>query len=197
MDSITDLVQKIGYVYMRIFLLAFLLASTQSTTAFALTPGEVKIGENLREATLNGFDGRKKTFSDFKGKPLIINVWASWCGPCRAEMGSLERLALRYNGKEFNVIGISTDDDAKAAAAFIKQSKISFDNFLDSKLHLENMLGANTIPLTILVDSDGRVLKKVRGAYEWDSPKTIDEIGKVFDLKLMHDPMFGLRILSH
>ena len=58
------------------------------------------------------------------------------------------------------------------------------------------MLGANTIPLTILVDADGRVLKKVRGAYEWDNPKTIDIIGKMFHINSVHDPMFGLRMLS-
>jgi thiol-disulfide isomerase/thioredoxin len=181
---------------MRIFFLAFFLASALYATAFAGTPGEVKIGDYLRETTLRGFDGRTNTFSDFKGKPLIINVWASWCGPCRAEMGSLERLAHHYNGKEFNVIGVSTDDDSYAAATFIKQSGTTFKNYLDSKLLLENMLGANTIPLTILIDAHGRVLEKVRGAREWDSPKIIEAIGEVFDIELTHDPMFGLRMLS-
>lgn len=157
-----------------------------TTTTSEGTPGEVEIGGYLREATLDGLNGKTKKFSDFKGKPLIINVWASWCGPCLAEMGSLERLARRYNGKEFNIIGISTDDYRKKAAAFIKNTEITFENFLDSKLLLENMLGANTIPLTILVDADGRVLEKVRGSREWDSPKIIDAIGEVFHIKLMH-----------
>jgi len=169
---------------MRNIFLVFFLTLTLSTDVFAGTPGEVEIGGYLREATLNGFNGQTNTFSNFKGKPLIINVWASWCAPCRSEMASLERLARQYNGKEFNVIGISTDDDGVAAAAFIQQFGITFENFLDSKLFLENMLGANTIPLTILVDANGRVLEKVRGAYEWDSPQTIDAIGKVFKLKL-------------
>jgi len=181
---------------MRAFLLTFFLTSALSPNAFAVTPGEVKVGSYVRETTLHGFNGDKKKFSDYQGKPLIINVWASWCGPCRAEMDSLEQLSHRYNGKEFNVIGVSTDDHSHAAEAFIKQSGMTFDNFLDRKLLLENMLGANTIPLTILVDADGRVLKKVRGAREWDSPKAIDAIEKVFHIKSMHDPMFGLRMLS-
>ena len=169
---------------MRVFFQLFFLVSLLSSTALANTPGEVEVGSYLREATLQGFNGKTKTFTDFKGKPLIINIWASWCGPCRAEMGSLQRLAQRYNGKEFNVIGISTDDNGYAAAAFIKHSKVSFDNFLDHKLLLENMLGANTIPLTILVDIDGRVLAKARGAYEWDSPLTIKAIEKTFRIEL-------------
>lgn len=169
---------------MRIFLLTFFLASVLSSAAFAGTPGEVKIGGYLRAATMDGLNGGTKKLADFKGKPLIINVWASWCGPCRAEMASLERLVQRYNGKEFNVIGISTDDYRDKAETFIKQTEITFENFLDSKLFLENMLGANTIPLTILVDANGRVLKKVRGSYEWDNPKIIDGIGQIFHVKL-------------
>ncbi|MGB5517099.1 MAG: TlpA disulfide reductase family protein [Gammaproteobacteria bacterium] len=156
------------------------------TTTIAGTPGEVGIGGYLREVTLDGLNGQAKKFSDFEGKPLIINIWASWCGPCRAEMGSLEQLAQRYNGKEFNIIGISTDDYRTNAEAFIEQTEISFENFLDHKLLLENMLGANTIPLTILVDADGRVLHKVRGSREWDSPEIISAIGEVFHIKLMH-----------
>jgi len=169
---------------MKAFFLVLFWAAAISTTAFAGTPGEVEIGGYLREATLRGFSGNTKKFSDYRGKPLIINVWASWCGPCRAEMGSLDRLARRYGGKQLNVIGISTDDDGNAAAAFIKHSKISFINFLDSKLFLENMLGANTIPLTVLVDANGRVLKKIRGAREWDSPEIVEAIGETFHIKL-------------
>ncbi len=168
---------------MKKIFLVFLLSSL-AVTAFAGTPGEVKVGGFLREATLQGFDGSTKTFADYKGKPLLINVWASWCGPCRAEMGSLERLAQRYNGKAFNVIGISTDDYKASAESFIQQTGISFENFLDSKLFLENMLGANMIPLTVLVDAEGRVLAKVSGAYEWDDEAAIEAIGGVFLLDL-------------
>lgn len=169
-----------------ITLIGFCLIALVPLSARADTPGEVMIGQPLREAQLHSLAGKDKHFSDYRGKPLIINVWASWCGPCRDEMGSLNRLARRYGGKQFNVIGISTDDDALAARHFIKQSKVSFENFIDSNVYLENMLGADTIPLTILLDAQGRVLEKVRGAYEWDSPEAIDAIGKVFHLKLKH-----------
>ena len=171
---------------MRSIVLILFLALALPTPAFAGTPGEVEIGGFLREATLNGVNGKTNKFTDFKGKPLLINVWASWCGPCRAEMGSLERLARRYNGNEFNIIGISIDDDGNAAAAFTKQLKITFKNFLDSNLLLENMLGANTIPLTVLVDAHGRVLLKARGVFEWDSPEIIAAIGEAFNIKLMN-----------
>ncbi len=155
-----------------------------SSNAFANTPGEVLVGASLPDAQLNGFSGNTKKFSAYRGKPLIINLWASWCGPCREEIGSLERLSHRFGGKQLNVIGISTDDDANAAAAFIKESKLTFTNYLDSNVLLENMLGANTIPLTILVDERGRIIEKVRGFHEWDSPETIKFINQKLHLKL-------------
>jgi thiol-disulfide isomerase/thioredoxin len=169
---------------MRATFLVLFLATIFPATVFAGTPGEIEVGGYLREATLQGLNVKAKKFSDYKGKPLIINVWASWCGPCQSEMGSLQRLSRRYNGKQLNVIGISTDDYRDAALAAIKHSNITFDNFIDSNVILENMLGANTIPLTILVDADGRVLEKARGAYEWDSPEVVDAIGKAFHIKL-------------
>ena len=155
-----------------------------SAAAYAGTPAEVEIGSYLREAQLNSLSGKNKRFTDFKGKPLIINVWASWCGPCRAEMGSLQRLAQRYGGKNFNVIGISIDDDGNAAKTLIKHSRIKFENFLDSNVFLEHMLGANTIPLTVLVDEHGRVLAKAHGVYVWDSPETLSAIEKTFSIRL-------------
>lgn len=151
----------------------------------ASNPAEVAEGSLLRAASLDGLNTGDRPLSDYRGRPLIINVWASWCGPCRAEMGSLERLAQRYNGEAFNIIGISIDDYRNRATAFIDQAELSFANYIDHNLFMETMLGATTIPLTVLVDADGRVLMKVRGPREWDSKETVKAIGNVFGLELM------------
>jgi thiol-disulfide isomerase/thioredoxin len=164
-------------------LLLFCLVSTSSLT-LAKTPGEVEIGAVLRDATMQGLSGPSRKLSEFRGKPLIINVWASWCGPCRSEMGSLERLFWRYEGSKFSMIGISTDDYPDKAKAFLQQSPTSFSHFIDSKLMLENMLGANRIPLTVLVDTQGRVVGKYYGAKDWDSPEARALIGKAFGISM-------------
>jgi len=163
--------------------LLFFLLSGFASPSFAQTVGEVGVGQVLREVTMDGLLRSGNRLSDFRGKPLLINVWASWCGPCRAEMGSLERLAKRFQGRDFNVIGISTDDDRSSAEAFLKFAKVSFPNFIDHQLVLENMLGANKIPLTILVDAEGRVLRKISGSRAWDSPESVDLIGQAFRRK--------------
>ena len=138
-------------------------------SAQATTPGEVPIGQPLREATLRGLNGPPRQLSSFRGRPLVINVWASWCGPCRAEMASLERLAWGPLAAHLTVIGISTDDYIDKALAFLRQSNATINHYLDWQLEMEHMLGATHLPLTVLVDAQGRVRDKVAGAHAWDS----------------------------
>jgi thiol-disulfide isomerase/thioredoxin len=152
--------------------------------AHARTPGEVDIGSVLRDLPMKGLNGPARKITAYKGKPLVINVWASWCAPCRAEMGSLDRLAKRY-ARQFTVIGISTDDYLQNAQGFLQRTSISFPMYIDEPpWPLENMLGANRLPLTILVDANGRVLTRHYGAREWDSPQAVADIARFFKLKL-------------
>lgn len=152
--------------------------------ARADTPGEVKVGEILPDAVMQGLNGPSRRLSEFRGRPLIINVWASWCPPCRAEMASLERLAWLDDSGPFVVIGISTDDDREQAEAALAAFNATITHFIDSRQRLENMLGASTIPLTVLVGADGRVLAKVHGAREWDRPEQLRMINEAFGTTL-------------
>lgn len=160
----------------------WLLASAQAVSPLALadTPGEVPIGGVLREVTLQGLNGPSRRLAEYRGRPLIINVWASWCGPCVQEMASLERLAWREDRIPFSVIGISTDDYRESAVAFLNRSNATIRHFIDHDLQMENMLGASKIPLTVLVDAKGRVLERIYGAQEWDSPESLQLISRVF-----------------
>jgi len=151
-----------------ILLVACVAATTQHVAAD--TPGEVRVGEILRDVTMTGLNGPPRKLSEFRGRPLVINLWASWCGPCRAEMASLERLAWLEQSRYFIVIGISTDDYVDRAQAALAESNATITHFIDANLVLENMLGASHIPLTVLVDADGRVVQKISGARDWDSP---------------------------
>ena len=144
---------------------------------------EVPVGETLRNLPMRGLTGKPSFISDYRGKPLIINVWASYCSPCLAEMGSLERLSQRY-GDHFEVIGISIDDYRERADGFLAKADTTFPHYIDRNLQLEKMLGSNTIPLTLLIDAESRVLQKVRGAQEWDSPVMVDMIGQIYGIDL-------------
>jgi thiol-disulfide isomerase/thioredoxin len=155
--------------------------------AMACASQEVQIGQLLRQATLQVLNGPPRQLSEFRGRPLIINVWASWCGPCRAEMASLERLAWRDEGREFAIIGISTDDFADQAREWLKHSNATISQYIDQRLQMEHMLGASTLPLTVLVDARGRVLDKIHGARDWDSAESVALVRKAFRTRVSVD----------
>ena len=142
--------------------------------------GEVSVGQSLRGALLHGLNGPDRQLAQFRGRALIINVWASWCGPCRAEVASLERLAWRDEGRHFAIIGISTDDYREPALAWLKQSNATISHYLDSQLQMEQMLGASRLPLTVLVDAHGTVRLKVYGARQWDAAESLALVSQTF-----------------
>jgi thiol-disulfide isomerase/thioredoxin len=142
---------------------------------------EVRIGQTLRDATMRGLNGPDRKLSDYRGRPLLINVWASWCAPCRMEMASLERLAWQEQAVPFVVIGISTDDYPDRAKQYLKASNATISHFIDRALELETLLGASRLPLTVLVDANGRVVDKVYGAKEWDGPQARALIARAFN----------------
>lgn len=160
--------------------LALLLAAGVAPAVDAATPGEVPVGAELRDAPLRGLNGPSRRLAEFRGRPLVINVWASWCGPCRAETASLERLAWSDAAGGFGIIGISTDDYVDRARAWLAQSNATISHYIDHRLELENLLGASRLPLTVLVGADWRVRAKVYGAREWDSAESVAAIRRTF-----------------
>jgi thiol-disulfide isomerase/thioredoxin len=157
-----------------------LLLGTANPASATDARAEIPIGGILREASLQGLNGPSRKLSTYLGKPLIINVWASWCGPCREEMKSLERLAWSDHKLEFAIIGISTDDYPEKANSLLGTTHATISQFIDTGLQMENMLGASRLPLTVLVGPDGRVLEKIYGAREWDGPDALRLIARTF-----------------
>jgi len=157
--------------------LSLVLACCAALSSVAKTPPveitEYQIGQKLPDAALRGINGPSRHLRDFRGKPLLINVWASWCGPCKREMTSLERLAWSELAEHINIIGISTDDYPQQAKQWLAQSHSTISHFIDEQLWLEHMLGASRLPLTVLVGADGRILSKIYGARDWNSPQAL------------------------
>jgi len=158
-----------------------LLAAPAMATTPAQTP-MVAVGQVLPDVVMAGLNGPHRSLSSYRGRPLIVNVWASWCGPCREEAASLERLAWSEAGKRYTVIGISTDDDRNEALRWLRHSNATISHYIDSgpRWVLEHMLGASTIPVTVLVDARGRVVARFRGARDWHSAESIQLIERAF-----------------
>jgi len=159
-----------------------MLLTTPAVAAAPVAPAPVAVGRTLPDVVMTGLNGPRRSLSSYRGRPLIINVWASWCGPCRAEAASLERLASSKAGSRYVVIGISTDDYRDAALKWLKHSNARLSHYIDSGPHwtLEHMLGASSIPVTVLVDAGGRVVARFPGARQWDSAESIRMIERAF-----------------
>jgi thiol-disulfide isomerase/thioredoxin len=117
-------------------------------------------------------DGRPATLADFRGKPLLVNLWATWCAPCVAEMPTLDKLAARETGR-LHVLTVSQDLDGreKVEAFFAKQGYRSLETWLDPQMALMTELKAGTLPTTILYDSQGREVWRVVGMEDWESAR--------------------------
>jgi thiol-disulfide isomerase/thioredoxin len=115
-------------------------------------------------------DGGPAALADFRGKPVLLNLWATWCAPCVAEMPTLDKLAAREAGR-LHVLTVSQDLEGrgKVEAFFAKQGYRNLETWLDPQMALMTELKAGTLPTTILYDAEGREVWRVAGPEEWDS----------------------------
>jgi cytochrome c biogenesis protein CcmG/thiol:disulfide interchange protein DsbE len=115
--------------------------------------------------------GRPVTLSDYRGKVLLLNVWATYCQPCRVEMPAIERLSRRLASTDFHVLAISVDVvDSTEVDAFVKQLGLTFDVLHDRPGDIQQDYQTTGVPESFVIDRHGVIVKKVIGAAEWDGP---------------------------
>lgn len=110
------------------------------------------------EFTLNSLDGREVSLSDFWGKVVVLNFWATWCDPCRAEMPDLERTYQAYKEKNVEFVGISVDTDTKLVNSFIKEVGVTYTILLDPSNQVASDYAIRAIPTTYIVDEEGMIV---------------------------------------
>ena len=127
----------------------------------------VLLPESLREREIKGLGTGSFRLSDFQGKVVVINLWASWCGPCRREVPEYEKVRKEYAGKEVEFVGLTTEDPRVASqhvGEFLKAVKFGFRlGWADRELARTLMNGRNSIPQTLVIDGQGRVVKHWSG----------------------------------
>lgn len=115
--------------------------------------------------------GHPARLADYRGKVLLLNLWATWCQPCRIEMPAMERLSRRFTGTDFHVVAVSVDkDDSTVVRAFASQLGLTFDILHDQSGKIQDLYQATGVPESFVIDRHGIIVKKVIGAVEWDSP---------------------------
>jgi thiol-disulfide isomerase/thioredoxin len=119
--------------------------------------------------------GTPTSLAAFHGRVVLLNVWATWCPPCREEMPTLDRLQATLGGPEFEVVALSIDQSGMPVVqAFFAQAGIQhLHAYVDTFGDASSSLGAGGIPLTLLIDRDGREIGRKLGPAAWDSPRIV------------------------
>jgi cytochrome c biogenesis protein CcmG, thiol:disulfide interchange protein DsbE len=111
------------------------------------------------------------TMADYRGKVLLLNIWATWCEPCRVEMPAIQRLTRKFAGTDFRLVSVSIDkDDSTVVNRFARELGLTFEILQDRSGAIQQAYQTTGFPETFVIDRDGTIVKKVIGPAEWDSP---------------------------
>jgi thiol-disulfide isomerase/thioredoxin len=124
-----------------------------------------------RDFSLSSPEGEARSLSFYKGKVVFLNFWATWCGPCRAEMPSIESLYNKYNDKGLEILAVNCAEDKAAVFSFMESEGFSFPVLLDLDRRVSINYGVQSIPTTFLIDKDGMIILRLVGSIDWDTPK--------------------------
>jgi len=131
-----------------------------------------KIGAPAEEFKLIDLEGKWLSLADYKGKVVLLNFWATWCGPCRVEMPSMEVLYQDFKDKGFEILAISSDHQGSVITRpFVEAKALTFPILHDADYRVSGTYGIRTLPMSYLIDRQGTLRHRVFGARDWNSPE--------------------------
>lgn len=147
-----DLLWVAGGALVLIIVFSLLLSAPRAQNVLP-----AQVGAALGDFTLSDIDGGTVHLSDFKGRPVLINAWATWCPPCKAEMPLLNQYYQAHASQGFVLLAVNAGDSRQEAASFATQKGLAFPVLLDPGTQLLNQLAIHSFPTSILVGKDGKV----------------------------------------
>lgn len=130
--------------------------------------------------TLKDLEGNRIPFDSFKGKVIFLNLWATWCGPCRAEMPGIQGLYEKVDKEKvvFIMLSLDRDEDLVKVTSYLKNKSFTFSAYMPSG-YLPEQLQVPSIPTTFIISTEGKVVKKEVGAMQYDTPDFLRFINKL------------------
>ena len=133
-------------------------------------------GQSAPDFALKSSTGENIRLSEFRGDVVMINFWATWCGPCRQEMPLLDELYTRYERVGFNLLGVNIDDDSRRAMQMIEELGVNFPVLFDARKEVSKLYEVEAMPVTVLVDRDGNVRYVHHGYKPGYEEKYLDQV---------------------
>jgi thiol-disulfide isomerase/thioredoxin len=166
---------------MRALLGAAVFAALVSASGSGWAGGELKpwSGGATPPLSLRDPQGKEHKLADYRGQVVVINFWATWCDPCRAEMPSMQRLQDKLAGKPFAVLAIDYGEGAPRINDFLKQVPVRFTVLMDRDTSAATAWKVKVLPTTLVLDPEQRIRYSVVGDLEWDSPAVEGAIRKL------------------
>ncbi len=138
------------------------------------TPGIINIGQQAPDFSLKDENGHKMKLSDYRVKTVLLNFWATWCGPCVDEMPEMETLNKTMKDRNFQMLPVSIDIEWSTVKKFYQEHNLTIPSFLDPGQQVARGLYKTTgWPETFLIDANGSVLKHVVGPAHWADPRVM------------------------
>jgi peroxiredoxin len=155
-------------------LLVLLLLNRKKSYDNSVEQAGIKIGLPAPDFTFPGIDGKMVSLSDYRGKVVLVNIWATWCPPCVHEMPSMEKLYQKLRGEDFEILAVSIDSlGVKAVAPFMKKYKLTFPALIDSAGTIRIDYRTTGVPESFIINKDGILVKKFIGPLDWAQPEVL------------------------
>jgi cytochrome c biogenesis protein CcmG, thiol:disulfide interchange protein DsbE len=130
------------------------------------------VGATMPDYSALGLDGSKFEIQSRRGKVVLLNLWATWCGPCRFEIPELQTIHNRYAARNFEVVGVSVDESGiDAVKDFVKEHSMTYPVVVDAEGKLANVFQTSVLPTSVVIDRNGKIVWKKFGAIMPDDPE--------------------------
>lgn len=151
----------------------------------------VEVGTPAPDFEATDLQGRAMRLAELEGEVVLLNIWATWCGPCRDEMPSMQRLYEELGPEGLRIVAVSIDAEPGSrdpggraggdVAAFVREMGVSFDVWRDPSGEIQRVYRTTGVPESFVIDRDGTIIKKVIGGVEWDTPANADLIRRLLE----------------
>ncbi|MCL4558066.1 MAG: TlpA family protein disulfide reductase [Deltaproteobacteria bacterium] len=155
------------------FVVSHVVPQTQHRARQDNVPGGTSVGDVVPPFTLESIDGKSTSLYDLKDRLILVNFWASWCGPCNEEAPSLESAYKKLRQDGMVVVAISIDRHKKDVMSFVKKYSITFPVLMDTDEGVASEYGITGVPETFIVTQDHKLVKHIVGPLDWTSDTVI------------------------